>query len=405
MDRMDRMDREEYLSRAKDHLFMTGVNDNGMKLCAANMVYGIAKIHFLQEKLGLKADATFISTPDATITRNAERWNNGFGYGGKIEWGDGTLELMILDLLPNACGMLVGGLEELPQIETLIDKVSTISVKSSDIKVNGIKVVWDFGKGNHFIDVFKVRDIMGMENFLPYIFIIHGAGDELRDDNPKGYGLYYHRSKRLENIAEKIDTPFGKIRFLTGKEASDYYEQYKFVDDFSKRRRIEFAKRLFGDFKIISNETHQGLADINTMLLGCHLIKDNKILLPIALRGDLPAYLVYGKPSFTKEQIENLGFEKRAKKLDLTKRLRNANVVPHGGGYHFPDILSVLKVIENNGQRYFLMDLINDRGKKVIKDLREIPYDYRGRMVVLRTLELDLAKIIAKLIPLYVLKI
>ena len=398
------MDREEYLSRAKDHLFMTGVNDNGMKLCAANMVYGIAKIHFLQEKLGLKADATFISTPDATITRNAERWNNGFGYGGKIEWGDGTLELMILDLLPNACGMLVGGLEELPQIEILIDKVSTISVKSSDIKVNGIKVVWDFGKGNHFIDVFKVRDIMGMENFLPYIFIIHGAGDELRDDNPKGYGLYYYRSKRLENIAKKIDTPFGKIRFLTGKEASDYYEQYKFVDDFSKRRRIEFAKRLFGDFKIISNETHQGLADINTMLLGCHLIKDNQIL-PIALRGDLPAYLVYGKPSFTKEQIENLGFEKRAKKLDLTNRLRNANVVPHGGGYHFPDILSVLKVIENNGQRYFLMDLINDRGKKVIKDLREIPYDYRGRMVVLRTLELDLAKIIAKLIPLYVLKI
>lgn len=230
-------------------------------------VYGIAKIHFLQEKLGLKADATFISTPDATITRNAERWNNGFGYGGKIEWGNGTLELMILDLLPNACGMLVGGLEELPQIETLIDKVSTISVKSSDIKVNGIKVVWDFGRGNHFIDVFKVRDIMGMENFLPYIFIIHGAGDELRDDNPKGYGLYYYRSKRLENIAKKIDTPFGKIRFLTGKEASDYYEKYKFVDDFSKRRRIEFAKRLFGDFKIISNETHQGLADINTMLL------------------------------------------------------------------------------------------------------------------------------------------
>ena len=398
------MDREEYLSRAKDHLFMTGVNDNGMKLCAANMVYGIAKIHFLQEKLGLKADATFISTPDATITRNAERWNNGFGYGGKIEWGNEALELMILDLLPNACGMLVGGLEELPQIEILIDKVSTISVKSSDIKVNGIKVVWDFGKGNHFIDVFKVRDIMGMENFLPYIFIIHGAGDELRDDNPKGYGLYYYRSKRLENIAKKIDTPFGKIRFLTGKEASDYYEQYKFVDDFSKRRRIEFAKRLFGDFKIISNETHQGLADINTMLLGCHLIKDNQIL-PIALRGDLPAYLVYGKPSFTKEQIENLGFEKRAKKLDLTNRLRNANVVPHGGGYHFPDILSVLKVIENNGQRYFLMDLINDRGKKVIKDLREIPYDYRGRMVVLRTLELGLANIIAKLIPLYVLKI
>ena len=47
------MDKEEYLSRAKNHLFMTGINDNGMKLCTANMVYGIAKIHFLQEKLGV----------------------------------------------------------------------------------------------------------------------------------------------------------------------------------------------------------------------------------------------------------------------------------------------------------------------------------------------------------------
>ena len=207
------MDREEYLSRAKNHLFMTGINDNGMKLCIANMVYGIAKIHFLQEKLGLKADATFISTPDATITRNVERWKNGFSYGGKIEWGDGTSELMILDILPNACGMLVGGLEELPEIENLIDKITILSAKSSDIKVNGIKVVWDFDKGNHFIDVFKVRNILGIEDFPPYMFIVHGAGDELRDDNQKGYGLYYYRSKRLENIAEKMDTPFGKIRF------------------------------------------------------------------------------------------------------------------------------------------------------------------------------------------------
>lgn len=398
------MKKEEYLSRAKEHLFMTGINDSATKLCSANMAYGIAKIHFLQEKLGLNPDATFISTPDATITRNVERWKNGFGYGGKIEWGDGVLELIILDILPNACGMLVGGLEELPEIENLIDKVTKLSAKTSNIKVEGIKIIWDFGKGNHFIDVFKVRNIAGIADFPPYMFIVHGAGDELRDDNQRGYGLYYYRSKKLEEIAEKIDTPFGKIRFLTGKKATNYYEQYKFVEDFSKKRRIEFAKRLFGNFKIISNETHQGLADINTMLLGCHSVKDSKIL-PLALRGDLPAYLVYGKPSFSKEQIENLGFAKRGKKLGLMKKLKNANVVPHGGGYHFPDLLNVLSVVENNGERYFLMDLNNDRGKKVIKDVREMPYDYRGRMVVLRTLELGLAEVATKLIPLYVLKI
>jgi len=41
------MDREEDLSRAKDHLFITGINDSATKLCFANMAYGIAKIQFL----------------------------------------------------------------------------------------------------------------------------------------------------------------------------------------------------------------------------------------------------------------------------------------------------------------------------------------------------------------------
>ena len=127
------MKKEEYLSRAKEHLFMTGINDSATKLCSANMTYGIAKIQFLQEKLGLNPDATFISTPDATITRNVERWKNGFSYGGKIEWGDDALELIILDVLPNACGMLVGGLEKPPEIENLIDKVTKLSAKTSDI--------------------------------------------------------------------------------------------------------------------------------------------------------------------------------------------------------------------------------------------------------------------------------
>jgi len=47
----------------------------------------------------------------------------------------------------------------------------------------------------------------------------------------------------------------------------------------------------------------------------------------------------------------------------------------------------------------------NDRGKKIISEVRELPFEYRGRKVVLRSLELGLINIIAKLIPQYVLKI
>ena len=89
------------MTRAADHIFSTGLRDGGTQLCRANMKYGLAKIHWVQEQLGLKPDATFISTPDMTITRNAARWKSGFGYGGKISWGDGNDELVILNVKPN----------------------------------------------------------------------------------------------------------------------------------------------------------------------------------------------------------------------------------------------------------------------------------------------------------------
>ena len=44
-------------------------------------------------------------------------------------------------------------------------------------------------------------------------------------------------------------------------------------------------------------------------------------------------------------------------------------------------------------------------GKKVIPEVRELPYEYRGRKVVLRTLEIGSIEIVAKLTPEYVLKI
>jgi len=47
----------------------------------------------------------------------------------------------------------------------------------------------------------------------------------------------------------------------------------------------------------------------------------------------------------------------------------------------------------------------NDRGKKIISEVRDLPYEYRGRTVVLRSLEIGIIDIIAKLIPQYVLKI
>ena len=396
--------KEGMLQNAKNHCFFIGLNDSGAELCKANTVYGIAGIHYVQNQLGISPNATFISTPDMTITRNVNRWGSGFGYGGKISWGKGDDDLIILNTKPNACGMMVGGLEELPNIESLIKKLHEL--ETSAIEVDGVKVNWDFYKSNHFIDVFRVKPVVKLDqNLPPYAFIIHGAADELRGDNESGFGIYYDKSKQLREMAERVETPLGEFLILTGSAAKKYFERYQFVENFSKKKRRIAAELLFGKFIEISNETHQGLINMNEIVLGCHYLNNQTTLFPLTLRADLPAYLVKGNPNLSSESIDLLGFEKRAKNLGVYDRLLNADIFPHGGGYVLPDTLTVNKVIEVDGKRYFEVELQNDRGKKIISEVRELPYEYRGRKVVLRALEIGSIEIVVKLIPQYVLKI
>jgi len=398
------MKREEILQNAKGYCFFIGLNDSGAELCRANTVYGIAAIHYIQHQLGMSPNATFIASPDMTITRNTNRWKSGFGYGGKISWGEGEDELIILNTKPNACGMLAGGLDKLPDIEVLIRKIH--KMETSKIQIDGVTLKWDFYKGNHFIDIFEVEPVAKFDiNLPPYAFVIHGSADEFRGDNKSGFGIYYDKSKQLYNMAERIKTPFGTFNILTGNDAKKYFEKYNYVEDFAKKKRIMGAELLFEEFTEISNEMHQGLINMNEIVLGCHYLRNLNTLFSITLRGDLPAYLVKGNPNLSPQSIELLGFEKRAKRLGVYDRLINANIIPHGGGYVFPDILTVNKVIEVERKRYFEVEMQNDRGKKIISEVRELAYEYRGRNVVLRALEIGIIDIVAKLIPQYVLKI
>jgi hypothetical protein len=272
--------------------------------------------------------------------------------------------------------------------------------------MDGIEIEWDFHISNHFIDLFWVKPLAEVK-FSEYVFIIHSAARELRGDNPKGFGLYYDRSQILRDMAERFDTPFGPLHVLTSSPAKEYSEFYCYAEEYSKQKRILAAEALFGEFELISNETHQGLVNMNEILLGCHLLdeKDPECVFPFVLRADLPAYLVKGKPNLGENDIEALGFTRRAKRVGVYNRLKKANIIPHGAGYSLPDLLDVCRVLEYDDHRYFEVDLLNDRGKEVLSDVREIPYTYRGRQVVLKTLELNMCELVAKLLPRYVLKI
>jgi hypothetical protein len=358
----------------------------------------------------MNPSATFIGAPDATVTRNTRRWKHGFGYGGKVSWGDGSDALLILDTMPNACGMFVGGLKELPDKRALLNRINEVT--SSAEYLDEIELTWDFAISNHFIDLYSLRPTAVDPKFsYEYAFIIHGSVPELKGDNDSrfGFGMYHHKSQTLRDMAETMATPFGDIRVLTGANARDYLSFFNYAISLSRRKRRLAAELLFDDFSEICNPIHQGLLNINEIALGCHHLhlEPKEDIFPITLRADLPAYLLKGEPNLSKDKIEYLGFNKRAEKHGVLETLTNADILPHGGGYDFPHLLRVKEVLEKqNGNRYFVTDMgTGHESEMVFSGPRELQFRYRGRQVLARTLELGMGTVSATLMPRIVLKV
>jgi len=394
--------KKRLVARAEKHIFSTGINDGASRLCLANMRYGLAKIHHVQQKYGFEPNATFVTSPDETISRNAVRWEAGFSYGGKLSWGNGHDKFMILDVKPNACGMLVGGLSYLPKPKDIINNIAKLHATSDYI--NNVKVEWDFYKGNHFIDIFRVENHDNNLKMPKYAVILHAGCSEFKGPNEHGPGLYWNSSKYLMKASTKVKTPLGHVHILEGREAVDYYKFYELANDFAKKRRALAFKKLFRGGRVIVNETHQGMHNYNEALLGCNST-DGKSLLPVSIRADLPSYLMRGEKNFNRHQIEVLGWERRAEELGVMHRIRRANILPHGGGYAFPDSLSVDKIFEVRNKRYFQIDMADSIGKKIVSNMKELQFTYRGREVMQRTKDLEMGEIKVTLHPVYTLKI
>lgn len=403
-----RYGRQQILERASEHIFSTGLGDGSSLLARENMKWGLAKLHWIQETFGLPPNATFISTPDESVTRNVHRWEAGISYGGKLSWGPGNEPIIPLNSKPNACGLLLGGLDVLPKADDVVARLYEFEHKDSYIE--NVRVRWDFNVGNHFIDVFELRPSPNFRGHLPkYAVIIHAGCPELKGDNSTryGFGLYWHKSQQLLNMAEEIKTPFGFSYVLTDENARRYYDFVRFALRYAAERRRLIYQDVFGGkrSKMICNKTHQALLNMNEHILGCQEIKSERELLPISIRADMPSWLVHGHRNFTPQQIEALGWKDRALRHGVMGRLRRTNLLPHGGGYLFQDTLRVERVIESGGKRFFVIDLVDGIGKKIVLNVTELEFGYRSGEVMQRVEELGMAKVVAEMLPLYTIKI
>ncbi len=390
------------LERAAAHIFSMGLGDVAARMSEINMTFGLAKIHYVLAELGYPPDAVFIATPDLTITRNEARWQAGIGYGGKVTWGNGERAVVFLDLKPNCCGMLVGGLSELPALPDLARRLD--DMLNDHAELDGVTIDWDIGTGNHFVDLMEIETVApGLE--LPrWCFVMHFSGSELRAESPLGMGLYWDASAELRRRMRVFDTPWGPCRTLLDEDAEAYWQFFQRAESFARRRRRMAAERLFDDFEVIANLHHQGLVHRNAMLLGCQNTCGGG-LVPVMLRESTPGYLFRPLPNLCDEVIDVLGWRERAERYGVIDRLREANVIPHGAGYMLPGVSRVAEVHEIGDRRYFEVEATEGDVHIILGTPRDLTYAYRGRRVILASAEYRLGEIAARLQPRAVLKV
>ena len=384
-------DPDRLLERAREHCFLAGIGDVGEQLCAANMPYGIAKIHWAQEELGHPPDATFVGAPDATVTRNKTRWNQGFGYGGRIKW---TGDFAVLDIKSNGCGMLVGALPDVPEQAEIAERARRIL--SDGIELEGIAVEYDLNEGNHFLDVVRTREGDGGE--APAYFVMHSSGHEHRVSSPFGVGIYFDQSEELRKRARVLETPWGTLHVLTGDDAEWWFSIYMRVQEWNHRRREAIANALFDAWEPVCNATHQGLSAVNAAHLGCYVFDDADIeagaRFPLTISADLPVYLVRPRPNITAEVADEVGFLERARRHGVEDRVLGANLLPHGGGYRYPHIARVRGVIDDGpDRRRFELERV-DGGTEVITDPRSQAFGYRGLEILDRLSSMELGELV-----------
>jgi hypothetical protein len=393
------MSSDDVLSLAEKALVSLSTGDAAAQMGEANMVFGLAKILWAQAADGVEPGAAFVASPDATITRNSARWRSGFGYGGKLFWR-WPEPSVVLDTKPNCCGMMVGGLKAAPDTTVLSRAVQDLL--STPVDLDGIPVEWDFATSNHFIDVFEARSMAGDGDLPPYVFIVHSSVPELRGPGPLGLGLYVDKSPALVEQARLYETPWGPLRVLHGDDAVEYLAFFERADRFAAAKRELAATQLFGEYTPISNIVHQGTIADGVMLLGCHDAASQQ-LLPLTLRPDLPAYLMRGMANLRPDFIEREGLA--VGRPDFVREwLENANIVPHGGGYALEGMRRLKRAWSDGGLRFFELERETAGMVDLVTDPTSLPMRYRGRQVLMKSLECGLAEAVARLDQVFVIK-
>lgn len=387
------MSSKELLDYAEKRIFSISAGDLASRLSHRNIKYGLGRIMYATDD-----DAYCVMGPDATITRDIERWENGFAYGQVIKWKDDSI--FFPGVKPNGCGMVFVKLDEIPPKEEIFERIAGIN--ENGLSVNGSNIEARLGAGNHFLEFHKPveisQDVKELSDDCRYA-LLHSSA-------PEREGEIY----KMAHDGEEIKTPIGKISTLEGNARKEYFKEWEDYVQFCSKRREVLIKEAIGDCEVISNTMHQGIFAENEVRIGCYNSMDPTVenkLFPITLRWDLPVFIVRGKPNISDATIDMRGFKERAVDTNMLDELKGVNILPHGGGYTIKSTYTNIEVIKTDIGKVFVLSNpdVESGGEQIIKVPRDLPFDYRGMEVIESVMKYDLADQVAKLKPLMTIKI
>jgi len=386
--------REEFDERmryAEKYLFSLGMGDPAEEVGRINATLYIAKIHYIQEKLGYRPRAMFIGAPDFTFQTSHHKFYASVPEGGKVIWGDGTYDFIPEEIEFDFCGTLTGAVGGKPSLEEILDVLHGMNGKS--LEIDGRKIeMKNFSPGSHFLNLYEVLDYEAQD--LPRVVaILHTSSNEMRD-------LLIDFVRERD---EEIRTPFGKSSILRGEDAREYEERCKYASDFSKRKRRLLFEQIFGNNEIIANHNHYELVGPNEAIIGCNLIGRGGEVFAITLDDSLPAYFIRGKMNLSKEKIGEIvsGPIERW----VYEELGRANVLPHGGGHKLNEVDGVAKVVLYPDGKVIIPRCGSKTGGMAYVDMKEVPRGYRSGGIMDRIRSLKLGDHYATLRFIYGLKV
>lgn len=341
--------------------------------------YAIARLHALEEALGERPSARCVVGPDSSPSRNPERLASGFTTGGCVAWE--REDLVVLDMLPNCCGMTLARVEISSSVETYFEALSEFAANPPEI--DGRRVTVDLNRKNHFMGIFS-----GEKG--DYYAVVHCSAPEYRGSHDARLGLNWVESAALRDRMKLLETPAGPIRYLLGEDAERFLAVAAEAASFAEVKRRLMLERVFGPAtEVVYGALHQGYYRGGRVALGAQVRRPGEGTCVFLLGPFEPSYLVGSGPEAVDRSAHGSAFSEA--------------MLPHGGGYSWPDIDDVrVRYDRDSG---FLFDLQSGSGTRFItRSLESIPFEYRGRESLDKACEVGMCTVSAKLTPIATLR-